>query len=118
MDTRNAIDTALNLIIQYGIIVVMYLSILQYRLPYLQTLAIYAGLSLIPPIYAIAIKPAIYGRGRVSQGPGILAAILMMLSGFILLGISLYRFSILETIGMMIAGFAVSTITILVLGRL
>jgi hypothetical protein len=123
MDSRNTLDTTLSLIIQYGIVAVMYFVIFQYRLPYLQTLAVYAGLSMIPRIYSMTLQRSILKGDRSlpnwSIGTDVmLLVILIVVPAFVVPGMALYRFSGLEAFGLLAVGFIVSNIVRMILLRI
>jgi len=124
MDTQGLTDTVLTALLQYGIVAVMYVLILQYRLPYMHVLLAYAGLSLLPRIYNNTLGPAVRKGDRASQphftlgSAGLVLLLLVVIPAFAVPGIALYRFSALEAVGLFAAGWAASMVAGVVAGRI
>jgi hypothetical protein len=124
MDSRNTLDTTITLIIQYGIVAIIYFVIFQYRLPYLQTLAIYTGLSMIPQIYMKTFQRSIL-KGDRSSLPNwtisqdvLFLIIISTIPAFAVPIMASYRFSGLEAVGLFIAGFVGASVAQAVIRRI
>jgi hypothetical protein len=113
-------------------VVVVYMAVLSYRLPYGQVVLTYAGLTLIGAILAKLINPTIQigeqrrpldARTVSRQAMSLLGVGLLDLvagiAGFIaVIMIASYRFSFLEILGMIAAGSATGIVVNGVLGVL
>lgn len=123
MDTPKFTDSLLTAGIYIGILVVMYMVILTYRLPYVQVLLVYVVLKLLEALYANVIRHRIIaGDNRPMPSYGMAFGVTDMVLAFAaFIGVPImaaYRFSALEAAGVLVTGFAAGTVANIVTRQL
>ena len=102
---------------------VMYLAIFTYRLPYLQVVLAYAVLTVLFRIYDDVIRHRIIGGdNRPAPAYGMVIGgldILILFSSFVAVGImSSYRFSVLESVGVLAGSLVTASVSDAVIRRI
>jgi hypothetical protein len=123
MDTPKLVDSLLTAAEYAGILAVMYMVILQYRLPYLLVLLAYIVVRILGAIYNNIIRHRIIaGDNRPMPAYGLVFGIIDIVLLFAaLIGVPVmasYRFSALEVGGVFVTGLATSMISNKVLQRM
>ena len=123
MDTSKLVDSLLTAAEYGGILAVMYMVILQYRLPYLLVLLAYIVVRILGAIYNNVIRHRIIaGDNRPMPAYGLVFGIIDIVLLFAaLIGVPVmasYRFSALEVGGVFVTGLATSMISNKVLQRM
>jgi hypothetical protein len=123
MDTSKLVDSLLTAAEYGGILAVMYMVILQYRLPYLLVLLAYIVVRILGAIYNNIIRHRIIaGDNRPMPAYGLVFGIIDIVLLFAaLIGVPVmasYRFSALEVGGVFVTGLATSMISNKVLQRM
>ena len=123
MDTSKLVDSLLTAAEYAGILAVMYMVILQYRLSYLLVLLAYIVVRILGAIYNNVIRHRIIaGDNRPMPAYGLVFGIIDIVLLFAaLIGVPVmasYRFSALEVGGVFVTGLATSMISNKVLQRM
>jgi hypothetical protein len=123
MDTPKLVDALLTGGLRLVALYVMYLAIFTYRLPYLQVVLAYAALTVLLRIYDDVIRHRIIGGdNRPMPGYGMALGIMDMLilfGSFVGVGImSSYRFSVLESVGVLVGSVVTGSVTDAVVRRM
>jgi hypothetical protein len=123
MDTPHLVDALLTGAEYVGILAVMYMVILQYRLPYMHVLLAYVALKFIAAIYNNVIRHRIIaGDNRPMPAYGLMFGIMDIVLLFAaLIGVPImasYRFSTLQVGGVLVTGIAAGVASNAVIQRL
>ncbi len=123
MDTPKLVDALLTGGLRLVALYVMYLAIFTYRLPDLQVVLAYAALTVLLRLYDDVIRHRIIGGdNRPMPGYGLALGIMDMLilfGSFVGVGIlASYRFSVLESIGVLVGSVVTGSVTDAVVRRM
>ena len=123
MDTSKLVDSLLTAAEYGGILAVMYMVILQYRLPYLLVLLAYIVVRILGAIYNNVIRHRIIaGDNRPMPAYGLMFGIMDIVLLFAaLIGVPImasYRFSTLQVGGVLVTGIAAGVASNAVIQRL
>lgn len=128
MDTPKVADALLTAAEYIGILIVMYMVIVQYRLPYIQVLIAYIAVKFVAAFYNNVIRHRLIGDGKSSDKGGLLPSygltlgiMDMALAFAAFIGVPIiasYRFSALEVGGVLVTGFAAGMASTAVIQRL